>query len=288
MSDSIQQPGLFDEPEKKNILDAMQLERPLIVFDLETTGLDIKNDRIVQFAFLRVNPDRSQDEWMELVNPGVPIPVEASRVHHITDDMVADKPHFNDFAPMIQEFLQDGDLCGFNIARFDAPFLQAEMKRAGVPLDLAKTHLVDAQIIFHKNEPRDLTAAYRFYCSGEHVDAHDAMGDVRATLAILDAQLAKYSALPKSAEGLHKYCLPGDSRFVTRDRKFIWKNGEAALSFGKHKGKMLKWLVEHEPDYLQWMQNGDFTDETRQVIMDAFRGIFPSKEKNNKETESEE
>jgi len=285
MSESIQQPGLFDDPENDRILGAMHLERPLIVFDLETTGLDIKNDRIVQFAFLRVNPDRSQDEWMELVNPGVAIPAEASRVHHITDDMVADKPLFKDFAPVIQEFLQDGDLCGFNIARFDVPFLQAEMQRAGVQLDLAKTHLVDAQIIFHKNEPRDLSAAYRFYCSSEHIDAHDAMGDVRATLAILDAQLAKYSALPKNAAGLHKYCLPNDSRFVTRDRKFMWKSGEAVLAFGKHKGKTLRWLVEHERDYLLWMQNGDFTDEAKQVITDAFRGVFPAKDNSNDKTE---
>ena len=170
MNDQNQQSSLFDDPDKKGILGAMQLERPLIVFDLETTGLDIKNDRIVQFAFLRINPDRSQDEWMELVNPGVAIPAEASRVHHITDDMVADKPFFKDFAPVIQEFVQAGDLCGFNIARFDVPFLQAEMRRAGAPLDLAKTHLVDAQIIYHKNEPRDLSAAYRFSCSSEHIE----------------------------------------------------------------------------------------------------------------------
>ena len=250
----------------------------MVFFDLETTGLDIKNDRIVQFAFLRVNVDRTQDEWMELVNPGVPIPADASRVHNITDDMVADKPTFKDFAPSIVEFLDNCDLSGFNIARFDVPFLQSELQRAGEALDLQNTRLVDAQTIYHKNEPRNLSAAYRYYCGGEHIDAHDAMGDVRVTLEILDAQMKKYESLPKTADGLHKYCQPRDNRFVTSDRKFYWKDGEATLSFGKHKGKSLKWLVEHERDYLLWMQNGDFTDETKNVIEAAFNGQFPSKE----------
>ena len=283
MADDKQQTLFFDEPDGDSMLNGMNLDRPLVFFDLETTGLDVKNDRIVQFAFLRVNPDHSRNEWMELVNPGIPIPAEASRVHNITDDMVADKPGFEEFAPSVLKFLEHCDLAGFNIARFDVPFLQAEMQRAGFSLDLQSIRLVDAQVIFHKNEPRNLAAAYRFYCNGEHVDAHDAMGDVRVTLEILDAQLKKYANLPRNAEGLHKYCTSGDNRFVTSDRKFLWKGGEAALSFGKHKGKTLRWLVEHERDYLQWMQNGDFTDETKQVIADAFRGIFPDKKTNETE-----
>jgi len=283
MPDDKQQKSLFDEPENEQLLSSLNLSKPLVFFDLETTGLDINNDRIVQFAFLRVNVDRTQEEWMELVNPGVPIPAEASRVHHITDDTVADKPFFKDFAETVSEFLQDCDLAGFNIARFDAPFLQSEMQRAGVPFDLKNVNFVDAQVIYHKNEPRNLFAAYRFYCNGEHIDAHDAMGDVRVTLDILDAQLRKYNKLPKSTDGLHKYCLPGDSRFVTSDRKFYWKDGEAVLSFGKHKGKSLQYLVENERDYLIWMQNGDFTDETKQIVSDAFAGIFPSKEDNESE-----
>ncbi len=269
----------FDDPDEKKILAGLKLQRPLVFFDLETTGLDPKNDHIVQFAFLRVNPDRTQDEWQELVNPGVPIPPEASRVHNITDEMVADKPLLKDFAPLIIEFLQNCDLSGFNIARFDVPFLQAEMERIGFPIDLRDAKLVDAQIIYHKNEPRDLTAAYKFYCGGEHIDAHDAMGDVRVTLDILDAQLKKYNSIPKTTDGLHKYCVPRtDNRFVTSDRKFMWKNNEAVLSFGKHKGKSLQFLVENERDYLVWMQNGDFTEETKAIITDALQGNFPTKE----------
>ena len=277
---------LFDEPEDdEKILSELALKRPLVFFDLETTGLDFKNDHIVQFAFLRVNPDRSQDEWKELVNPGVPIPPEAARVHGITDDMVADKPLFKEFAPLIADFLQNCDLSGYNIARFDVPFLQAEMERSGIPLDLKQAKIVDAQVIYHKNEPRDLSAAYRFYCGGEHIDAHDAMGDVRVTLEILDAQLVKYKNIPKSTDGLHKYCAPRDSRYVTSDRKFYWKNNEAVLAFGKHKGKTLKWLAENERDYLLWMQNGDFTEETKQVIANAFIGVFPERERASEDEE---
>lgn len=281
MPDTKQKSLLFDDPDDPTLLSGLDLQRPLVFFDLETTGLDLKNDHIVQFAFLRVNPDRTQDEWQELVNPGVPIPPEASRVHNITDEMVADKPFLKDFAPLIIEFLKNCDLSGFNIARFDVPFLQSEMDRLGFPLDLKDAKLVDAQIIYHKNEPRDLTAAYRFYCGGDHVDAHDAMGDVRVTLDILDAQLKKYNSIPKTTHGLHKYCAPRtDNRFVTSDRKFMWKGNQAVLSFGKHKGQSLQFLVENERDYLIWMQNGDFSDETKSVIEEALQGIFPQKENN--------
>ncbi|MBN1561985.1 3'-5' exonuclease [candidate division KSB1 bacterium] len=266
------------------VLAALDLQRPLVFFDLETTGLDLQTDRIVQFGFLRIHPDRSQDEWKEMINPGIPIPPEATRVHHITDAMVADKPFFKDFAPLIGDFLADCDLSGFNIVRFDVPFLQAEMERSGHPLDLKGMKIVDAQVIFHKNEPRDLTAAYRFYCGGEHVDAHDAMADVRVTLQILNAQLKKYR-IPKTLEGLHSYCSPRpDGRFVTTDRKFAWKNNSAVLTFGKHKGKSLQHLVEHEREYLLWMKNGDFTDETKNVIADALNGIFPLRKPHDEES----
>jgi len=171
----------FDEPEaqKLSLPGGLVLKRPLVFFDLETTGLDQDIDRIVQFAFLKVNPDTSRQEWMELVNPGIPIPREASQVHNITDAMVQDKPAFSYFAPKIIGFLLDCDLSGFNIVRFDVPFLQAELTRNNTPLDLTTIKIVDAQSIFHKMEPRTLSAAYRFYCNSEHEEAHDAMGDVR-------------------------------------------------------------------------------------------------------------
>ena len=255
----------------------LYLKRPLVFFDLETTGLDFLNDRIVQFAFIRLEPDKSAREWMELVNPGTPIPPEASAVHGITDAMVFDKPGFDHFAPKISDLIKDCDLAGFNVIKFDAPFLQAEMARHGFPLDLENTFIIDPQVIYHKNEPRDLSAAYRFYCQKELTDAHDALADVRATLHILDVQVEKYGRLPKDIKALHKYCNADQGKWVTQDRKFMWKDGEAVLSFGKHRGKTLKWLHENETDYLRWMRDSDFSEETKAIIQNAINGIFPQK-----------
>ena len=269
---------IFDvDEEKARLFDRLQLQRPLVFFDLETTGLDTANDRIVQFAFVRVKLDRTTEEWCALVNPGMPIPAEASRVHKITDEMVAEQPSFKDYAPLVAQFLDGCDLAGFNVASFDLPFLQAEMERCGLPLTLTEVRVLDAQVIFHKNEPRNLAAAYRFYCRKELSGAHDALADVRATVEVLDAQLNKYRDLPTTMDALHKYCAPRESRFVTPDRKFQWRNGEATLTFGKHRGKSLQWLAENERDYLLWMKNGDFGDETKGLIAAALEGIFPKR-----------
>jgi len=276
---SEQQSFLFDDPETP-LLD-LPLSRPLVFFDLETTGLDIPQDRIVQFAFIKVDPDKNLTEWKELVHPGIPIPPEASRVHGITDDMVADKPVFSYFAPRIGGLLHDSDLAGFNAARFDIPFLQAEMERAGFPLDLAGRRIVDAQVIFHRREPRDLSAAYRFYCRKELEGAHDALADVRATLEVLEGQFARYPDLPRDVAKLGAYCTQSDeSRWVAADRKFYWKNNEAVISFGKHRGNSLRWIVENYPDYLQWMLDKlELAEETRAMLTAAREGEFLRKDK---------
>jgi len=276
-------PTLFDdvpEPEETApLLAQLNLTRPLVFFDLETTGLDPALDRIVQFAFIRFMPDHSVEEWSALVNPGLPIPPEASRVHHITDDMVAREPRFADFAARVRVFLQGADLAGFNILRFDVPFLMAEMERNGHAMDVSRMQLVDSQVIFHKREPRDLSAAYRLYCGEEMVNAHDALADVRATAQVLAGQLNRYADLPRQTAGLAEYCSSDDGgRWVTSDRKLYWRHGEAVLSFGKHRGKSLKWLYENEPDYLRWMSEKDFTDAMQAIIQAALQGRFPQKE----------
>lgn len=271
----------FENPEKSGtvsgLLDGLVLERPLVFFDLETTGLDLDIDRIVQFAFLKVHPDRRQEEWMELVNPGIKIPAESSVVHKITDETVKDKPDMAHFAPMIRDYLKDCDLSGFNIIRFDVPFLQKELERHGQGIDLENTRVVDAQTIFHKMEPRTLAAAYRYYCNGVHEEAHDAMGDVRVTLSVFDAQLLKYDELPKNMSKLGSFCNIQDDRWVTPDRRFYWRHGEPVIAFGKHKGKTLLWLSKNETYYLQWMITGEFSDETKEMVKRALEGEIPKK-----------
>jgi DNA polymerase-3 subunit epsilon len=273
-----QQAFLFDDPDTP--LHHLVLSRPLVFFDLETTGLDVQLDRIVQFAFIRVEPDKTLTEWQELVHPGMPIPPEASRVHGITDAQVADKPQLPYFAPRIAGLLHDSDLAGFNAARFDIPFLQAEMERAGFPLDLSGRRIIDAQVIFHKREPRDLTAAYRFYCKKELTGAHDAMADVRATLEVLEGELDRYPDLPRDVARLGAYCTPADDgRWVTADRKFYWKNNQAVIGFGKYRGNTVQWIQENYPDYLQWLVGTDLAEETRAMLLAAMAGDYPRKEK---------
>jgi len=274
-------PSLFGEeplPEKEPTLSRLTLVRPLVFFDLETTGLDFQSDRIVQFAFLRVSPNRSVESWVELVNPGIKIPPEARRVHHITDAMVADKPSMATFAPRIRAFLIGCDLAGFNVIRFDLPFLQAELERNGESLDFSQIYVIDSQVIFHKKEPRDLAAAVRLYCRHELRHAHDAAADIAGTLEVLEGQLALYPDLPRDLMSLSAYCNDGErARWVTADRKFYWRNGEAIIGFGKNRGKSLQWLYENERDYLRWLSEKDFTDETKQLMAAALRGKFPQK-----------
>jgi len=263
-----------DQPEH-----LITLERPLVFFDLETTGLDIQNDRIVQFAFIKVHPEGEEEEWEELVNPGIPIPKEVSKIHGITDRTVQDKPKFGHFASVILDYLKDCDLAGYNAIRFDVPFLQNEMIRCGNPLNLDKIRIVDPQIIFHKKEPRDLSGAFRFYCHAEMQDAHDALADIRATLRVFKAQISHYGDLPSTVDDLHEFCKDKNDRFVTVDRRFYWRNGEAVLAFGKHKSKSLKWLREKDPNYLFWIMNGEFSDETKDIVRKAINGVFPEKPK---------
>jgi DNA polymerase-3 subunit epsilon len=259
----------------------LTLKRPLVFVDLETTGLDMQSDRIVQFAFIKVHPDGREEEWESLVNPGIPIPKEVSQIHGITDRKVKDKPGFDHFAPLISEYLTGCDLGGYNAIRFDVPMLQAEMTRHQHPLKVDKMKMVDPQVIFHKKEPRDLAAAYQFYCSQTLEGAHDALTDIRATLLVFKAQLAHYADVPRDIDGLHEFCNEKNERFVTSDRRLYWRNDEAVLAFGKHKSRSLKWLREKDPNYLFWIVNGEFSDETKDIVRKAINGIYPEKPKDN-------
>jgi DNA polymerase-3 subunit epsilon len=256
----------------------LKLERPIAVVDLETTGVDVASARIVQFGMVRINDGGVINSAEELlVNPGMPIPKEATAIHGITDEMVKDRPTFAQIAPQIFELLADCDLAGFNLERFDLPILVREFEEAGFVGFAEERKVVDAMIIYHLNERRDLSAAVRFYLDHDHSDAHTALADARATADILLEQLKRYD-LPRDAEGLHDYCHQKNPRYVDTDGKFVWVAGEAVFNFGKCKGARLRDIASDKADYLKWMvDKGDFSTEVCDIIRAALEGELPEK-----------
>lgn len=231
----------------------LELERPLAVLDLETTGTRIGQDRIVQVALVRLMPDGGREEWQSLVDPGMPIPPDASAVHGITDADVQGAPRMEDLAAGLLARLEGCDLCGFNIMRFDLPFLCEELDRAGMPWDTSQLRVVDALRIYHHFERRDLSAAARFYLGREHVAAHDAMADVQATADVLMAQLERYAELPRTVEALGEFC--GDrKRSPDAAGKLQFDgHGGVCLAFGKYKGWSIPNIGRNDPGYLHWL-----------------------------------
>jgi DNA polymerase-3 subunit epsilon len=259
----------------------LQLTRPLVVFDLETTGINVDKDKIVQIAMIRIEPGGTRTTLDTLVNPERPIPPEASAVHGIKDADVQDQPTFSQIRREVEEFLTDADLAGFNSVNFDLPLLQAELNRAGSEMDFPGVRHLDAMKIFHRMERRDLTAAYRLYCGKELTGAHNALADTEATLAILDAQIARYDEVPDEVDALHRFCNPDEGRYVDRKRKFLWDDqGEAEFTFGKFQGKSLNVVVKDQRgrSYLEWMLGSDFSEEIKGLLRDALDGAFPKKE----------
>ncbi len=252
-----------------------ELDRPLAFLDLETTGLSTVSDRIIELAVIRVTHQGDVLEAVRRFNPGIPISPDAVAVHGITDEDLADEPSFAARAKSLAELLESCDLAGFNIRRFDLPMLLAEFRRAEVPFSIRGRRLIDAQLIFHREEPRDLMAAARFYLSREHEEAHTALGDIRTTAAVLSAQLQKYSDLPRSLEGLHSYCDEVSPFLTELDRWFHHRDGELMFRRGKHKGEPLAKIAATAPDYLQWMLGADDMDEeVLRVVREAVEGVF--------------
>ena len=250
----------------------LQLKRPLVFFDLETTGPDKETDRIVQFAALKMLPDGSDRRWETLINPGCPIPPAATAVHGITDEMVASAPSFAERAGKIWGALLHCDLAGYNARRFDVPMLIAEYSRLrgyeAACADLAGRAIVDPMRIYHQREPRDLSAAHQFFLGEKLEDAHQAMNDVVAAQRVFLAQLARYDDLPADVDALSEVCAEDA---VDLERKLVWKDGEVVIAFGKMRGKSLRWLLDNDQGFLRWMlePKNSFPADTKNLIRHA-------------------
>jgi len=247
----------------------LNLTKPLVFFDLETTGINITHDRIVEISIIKVWPDGREVERTRRVNPEMHIPDEATAIHHITDDDVAGEPTFKQIAKSLAEIFSDSDIAGFNSNRFDIPLLIEEFNRAGISLDLSKTRFVDVQTIFHKKEQRTLVAAYKFYCGKNLEEAHSANADTRATYEVLKAQLDHYDDLPNDIKALAEYS--SHSRNVDFAGRLIKDdNGREVINFGKYKGKLAEDVLRTDTGYYGWIMQGDFPQNTK----DAFSHIY--------------
>ena len=243
----------------------LKLKRPIVFFDLETTGVDTANDRIVEISMIKVMPDGEEITRTRRLNPEMPIPAEATAVHGITDEDVKDQPTFAQVAKSLAQFIQGCDFGGFNSNRFDLPILAEEFLRVGVEVDLKRRHFVDVQNIFHKKEQRSLVAAYKFYCDRNLDDAHSAEADTRATYEVLKAQLDRYDDLENDIEFLAEYSSRGRSADFAGCILYNDKE-EEIFGFGKYKGQSVVEVLRRDPGYYSWMMNGQFPQYTKHVL----------------------
>jgi len=256
----------------------IQLNKPLVFIDLETTGIETLIDRIVEFSALKINLDNTEESITIRINPQIPIPPEATAIHGIKDNDVADKPIFKEHALIIKNFLEGCDLGGFNIKRFDLEILESEFKRAEVEFSKENRFILDVQTIYHKFDPRDLSAAHKKYCNKEIEKHHSAEHDVRATVNIFKSQLETHKELPHDIKELHDFCNERKSAsWIDSKGKFIWIGNDAVVNFGPHRGKLLSYIVKNESGFLEWMLNKDFLPDAKKIVSDALNGTFPQK-----------
>ncbi len=243
----------------------LNLSRPLVFIDLETTGVNVGADRIVEIALLKIHPTGKQESKTMRINPTIPIPAESSNVHHITDEDIKDSPTFKDVAHDIYAFIGGCDLAGYNSNKFDIPLLIEEFTRVDIHLDLSKLKLIDVQNIFHKMEQRTLSAAYKFYCDKSLENAHSAEADATATYEVLVAQLEKYADLQNNVDYLSQFS--SIAKNVDLAGRIVFnEKGEEVFNFGKHKGKLVVEIFRSDTSYYDWMMKGDFATNTKHVI----------------------
>ncbi len=243
----------------------LNLRRPIAFIDLETTGLNVSTDRIVELSVLKINPEGKEDWMSTRINPEMPIPPKATAIHGISDSDVAGAPAFKEIAKNLTMFLEGCDLAGYNAIKFDLPVLAEEFLRAEIDFNFRKRKYVDVQVIYHKKEQRTLSAAYQFYCRKELTDAHSSMADTAATFEVLKAQLDRYSDLKNDVEKLAEFSSFNNivdfaGRIILNDK------GVEIFNFGKHKGKPVEAVFKEEPSYYSWMMNGDFPLYTKKVL----------------------
>lgn len=243
----------------------LNLKRPIVFFDLETTGVDTAKDRIVEISLVKVMPDGEEIIKTRRINPQMHIPEDATAVHGITDEDVKDAPTFAQIAKSLSQFIEGCDFGGFNSNRFDLPMLVEEFLRAGVDVDFKKRKFIDVQNIFHKMEQRTLVAAYKFYCDKELDGAHSAEADTKATYEVLKAQLDRYPELQNDVAALAEFSTRGETADYA-GRIIYNEKGEEVFNFGKYKGMSVSEVFRKEPSYYAWMMNGDFPLYTKKVI----------------------
>ncbi len=242
----------------------LQLSRPLAFIDLETTGVNISTDRIVEIAIVKINTDGTKQVKRKLINPLMPIPKSSSDIHGITDEMVKDAPSFKQVANEVKQFIDQCDLGGYNSNRFDIPMLIEEFLRVGIEFSVDGKKLVDVQKVFHMMEQRTLSAAYKFYCQKTLDGAHSAEIDATATWEVLEAQVERYPQIGNTVDSIVKFT--GEDDIVDFARRFVKENGVEIFNFGKHKGKTVVQVLKEEPQYYDWMMKGDFPMNTKQKL----------------------
>ncbi len=256
----------------------INLKRPLVFFDLETTGIDISNDRIVEIALLKIFPTGKEEVFFKRINPEIPIPKEASEIHGIYDKDIENAPRFKDLAKEVVKFIEGSDLAGYNSNKFDIPLLAEELLRVGIDYDLRRANFIDVQNIFHKMEKRTLSAAYKFYCNQDLTDAHSALADTRATYEVLKAQLDMYQNIPyddgkgnKTFEVVNE--VPALSKFSAHNNNVDFAGhviyndkGVPVINFGKHKGRPVTEVFETDPGYYGWILDSKFPAFTKKVL----------------------
>ena len=258
----------------------IKLEKPIVFFDLETTGIQIATDRIVEISILKVFPNGNKESKTWLVNPEMEIPKESTAIHGITNEKVVAEPTFNELAPLVSKMIEGCDLAGFNSNRFDIPLLAEEMLRAKVNFDMVDRKAIDVQVIFHKKEQRTLSAGYEFYCGKNLENAHSAEADTMATYEILEAQIEKYDDVESGVDFLSEYSTHGKradfAGFILVDEE-----GDEIFSFGKNKGVKVVDVFRANPGYYSWMQNADFPLYTKKVLTQIKENMNVKKQVNS-------